>query len=270
MGNHFSFRGPTWPPASGWELLHHSRNKSLFYNFPTCSDELLDWCLHASKIFDIYLKRRVRRQEQDEEVSKVSNVVFVPYVLNESKSGLINLCSMKRLDRMKFFGENVIIAAMIPDHPPAIITLSWFVNLRLFLLRYFDVVKAMKTDNQNHTREVCSICQGDESKLLVLSCSHGLCEACYSRWVCNELSCPFCREHFHQRSVHKNQWEMLEWQPKEFLTDVVALEDILEKHWKELDFSETSINLLQVYDKIERLLFVHERNGILIVDKNRE
>ena len=63
---------------------------------------------------------------------------------------------------------------------------------------------------------------------------------------------------------------MLEWQPNEFLTDVVALEDILEKHWKELDFSETSINLLQVYDKIERQLFVHESNGILIVDKNRE
>ncbi len=128
----------------------------------------------------------------------------------------------------------------------------------------------MKTDYQNQSREVCSICQGDESKVLVLSCSHSLCEECYSRWVCNELSCPFCRENFQQRSVHKNQWEMLEWQPKDFLNDVLALEEIIEEHWKELDFSETSMNLLQVYDKIEQMLFVHEKNGILIVDKGRE
>ena len=63
---------------------------------------------------------------------------------------------------------------------------------------------------------------------------------------------------------------MLEWQPKDFLNDVLALEEIIEEHWKELDFSETSMNLLQVYDKIEQMLFVHEKNGILIVDKGRE
>ena len=159
---------------------------------------------------------------------------------------------------------------MVPEHPPAILTLSWFLNLRQVLLRYFDAVTAIKMDYQNQSREVCSICQGDESKLLVLSCSHSLCEGCFSRWVCNELNCPFCREHFQQRSLHKNQWEMLEWQPKDLVNDVLALDDIVETHWKEFDFSETSTNLLLGYDKIERLLLVHERNGILIVDKNRE
>lgn len=271
MGNNCSFWGQTWPPATGWDIPPHPRNKGLGYNFPTCSDELLDWCLQASKIVDIYLKRRAKKQENDKEESRIfPSVVFVPYVLQDSKSDLVDLCSMKRLDRMKFFGENVIIAAMVAEHPPAIITLSWFVNLRQILLRYFDVIKALRTDYQNDSKEVCSICQGDESKLLVLSCSHGLCEECYSRWVCNELSCPFCREHFPKRSVHKNQWEMLEWQPKDLFNDVLVLEDIVENHCKELDFSETSVNLLQVYDKIERLLFVHEKDGILIVDKNRK
>lgn len=107
MGNNFSFWNQSWPPTQGWDILPRSRKNSLCYNFPTCSDELLDWCLQASKIFDIYSKRRVKKQEIDKDMSLFSNAVFVPYVLQESKSGMIDLYSMKRLDRMKFFGENV-------------------------------------------------------------------------------------------------------------------------------------------------------------------
>jgi hypothetical protein len=107
MGNRISLWGQPWPPAKGWDILPLCRKYSLGYNFPTCSDELLDWCVQASKIFDIYSKRRIKKQETDKDLPIFSNVVFVPYVLRESKRSLIDLCSMKRLDRMKFFGENV-------------------------------------------------------------------------------------------------------------------------------------------------------------------
>ena len=114
---------------------------------------------------------------------------------------------------------------------------------------------------------LCSICLDDaHSKMVVLSCSHSLCKKCYMKWVSRRLRCPFCRESFQRRSLNQNQWEMLEWQPREVIGDIVSLEAKLEEAWDAMDFSSsTTPDLLVAYEQLRRSIRVQETDGLLIV-----
>ncbi len=159
--------------------------------------------------------------------------------------------------------------ATVSERPPAILTLPSFLQINRIIFRYLEMLKMMKSESPSHSEHLCSICQDEDSKIIVLSCSHSLCEQCHSRWVSRQLSCPFCREHFQKRSVHQNQWEMLEWQPKDVIKDIVSLECQLDDIWHGLAFSATADGLLEAYSRIERMLFVQEKNGIVMVENRK-
>ncbi len=110
MGNRFSFHGQS---TGGWDFLFFPRRKSVDFQLPTCSDELMDWCFICSKIFRLYLEKglsRVNVHENECEKSKgvdlSTNISFAPYVLNGAQHSVSDLPSMNNLDRMKFLGEN--------------------------------------------------------------------------------------------------------------------------------------------------------------------
>lgn len=163
--------------------------------------------------------------------------------------------------------------ARVPGRPPAILTVQAFVDIYTVLLRYFELLSAMKhddasdgNDNNNGPRHTCLICLNEDSDVVVLSCTHSLCSTCHKRWVTRKLTCPFCRHTFHQRSASLNQWEMLEWKEKDAAKDVIRLEAILEKEWNGLDFSSNCINLLIPYQPITRTIAVREQGGILMIE----
>lgn len=157
----------------------------------------------------------------------------------------------------------------VSDRPPAILTLQTFLNLHIILVRYLEILKTMKAESSpNQSKHFCSICLNDDAKMIVLSCSHGLCTKCHTKWVSRRLNCPFCRENFHRRSVNQNQWEMLEWRPREAIGDILCLEAKLEEAWNAMDFSARTHDLLTAYERFQRYIGVHEKDGILMVEKH--
>ena len=158
---------------------------------------------------------------------------------------------------------------MVPDQPPALITVGRFVHLYMLLSRYSDLLVLLKAEYPaaDKLTDDCLICLDHDQNMIVLSCSHKLCSKCSKRWVSRRLKCPFCRHGFSRNEVRKNQWEMLEWQSQDVEMDVDMFQQKLEEFWAELDMSLASENLLQGYISKGRNIshIVDDEEGDLVI-----
>lgn len=162
-----------------------------------------------------------------------------------------------------------MIVVFASGRQPAIVTLQEFLSIHVLLVRYLELLKTMRADSPEQSKQLCSICLSDESKMIVLSCSHGLCTKCHKKWVSRQLNCPFCRQNFQRGTVYTNQWELLEWKPKDAIEDIVILEGKLENAWCSMDFSSTADELLAAYKQMGRTIgIIQDEDGTLIVEKN--
>lgn len=196
-------------------------------------------------------------------------VTFLPCILPSAKQDAKELSSMKLLDRICFLDKNIIIIVSAPGKFPSILSVQTFVNeLYFVLLRYFELLLivggASKQPKSVTSTTFCPICAQEDPKLVVLPCSHCLCTRCQRKWVSTKLSCPFCRRTFHDKSVE--EWEVLEWQPKDAVEDIVRLEAMLEKAMRQFDFSQKATALISDYEPAERMFQTHEDEEVLFID----
>lgn len=78
---------------------------------PACWDELLDWTIDASQIFDLFLQTRSSEanvaEEQEGNSKSNAKINFVPYALHTQAEHIRALPSMEYCDQEKFLFENV-------------------------------------------------------------------------------------------------------------------------------------------------------------------
>ncbi|NWW82223.1 RNFT1 ligase, partial [Climacteris rufus] len=75
--------------------------------------------------------------------------------------------------------------------------------LRIFLTRPHYGVPASKRQS-SESDDICSICQAEFQKPILLLCQHTFCEECISLWFNREKTCPLCRTVI---SDHVNKWK---------------------------------------------------------------
>lgn len=244
------------------------------HHFPSCTDELLDWTSEASRMFDLFLRKGVSRRRELVKTAPLledlREVTFLPCILPSAKEDAKKLSSMKLLDRICFLDENMIVLVSAPGKLPAILSVQTFVNEIFFVLkRYLELLLILANASQqpeNGTLTTsCPICVQEDPKLVVLPCSHCLCTRCKKKWVSTKLSCPFCRRTFQKKSVQ--EWEVIEWQPKDAVEDIVRLEAMLEKAMRQFDFSKAATALHSAYEPAERMFQTHEDEGVLFVER---
>lgn len=147
-------------------------------------------------------------------------------------------------------------------------SLRVFIKLHKLLIRYLELLVVMKADSPRKTQHLCSICLEESSKPVVLECAHSLCAECHQRWVHRQLSCPFCRLNFDRNAINQNQWEMMEWQGKDAVEDIVRLEIEIGRIWDDVSSSRGDQELLQAYTPMERYIQLEDQNGLILVKEN--
>ncbi|NXI77901.1 RNFT1 ligase, partial [Rhipidura dahli] len=75
--------------------------------------------------------------------------------------------------------------------------------LRIFFTRPHYGVPASKRQC-SESDDICSICQAEFQKPILLICQHTFCEECISLWFNREKTCPLCRTVI---SDHVNKWK---------------------------------------------------------------
>ncbi|XP_042647256.1 E3 ubiquitin-protein ligase RNFT1 isoform X3 [Tyto alba] len=75
--------------------------------------------------------------------------------------------------------------------------------LRIFCTRPHYGVTASKRQC-SESDDICSICQAEFQKPILLICQHTFCEECISLWFNREKTCPLCRTVI---SDHVNKWK---------------------------------------------------------------
>ncbi|XP_035199047.1 E3 ubiquitin-protein ligase RNFT1 isoform X1 [Oxyura jamaicensis] len=75
--------------------------------------------------------------------------------------------------------------------------------LRIFFTRPHYGVMASKRQC-SESDDICSICQAEFQKPILLICQHTFCEECISLWFNREKTCPLCRTVI---SDHVNKWK---------------------------------------------------------------
>ncbi|NXF07028.1 RNFT1 ligase, partial [Smithornis capensis] len=75
--------------------------------------------------------------------------------------------------------------------------------LRIFFTRPLYGVPASKRQC-SESDDICSICQAEFQKPILLICQHTFCEECISLWFNREKTCPLCRTVI---SDHVNKWK---------------------------------------------------------------
>lgn len=75
--------------------------------------------------------------------------------------------------------------------------------LRIFFTRPSYGVAASKRQCSD-ADDICSICQAEFQKPILLICQHIFCEECITLWFNREKTCPLCRTVI---SDHINKWK---------------------------------------------------------------
>ena len=132
-------------------------------------------------------------------------------------------------------------------------------------MRYLELLVSMKGESPDKATHLCAICLEEDSKPVIMPCAHSLCTQCHQRWVHHRLSCPFCRLGFDRKTMNQNQWELMEWQAKDAVEDIVRLEIQIARIWDDLKFASENDDLLQAYVPMKRYINVEDTDGIILV-----
>ncbi|XP_074969496.1 E3 ubiquitin-protein ligase RNFT1 isoform X2 [Phalacrocorax aristotelis] len=84
--------------------------------------------------------------------------------------------------------------------------LGWTVGILLgllyLILKHYGVTASKRQCSE--ADDICSICQAEFQKPILLICQHTFCEECISLWFNREKTCPLCRTVI---SDHVNKWK---------------------------------------------------------------
>ena len=72
----------------------------------------------------------------------------------------------------------------------------------------------------------CVICMG-KKKEIVLGCSHGFCQDCFTAWRSRQSSCPFCRKEMPEDAESEDIWSLEKSASDEFQTRFERLEEMV-------------------------------------------
>lgn len=68
--------------------------------------------------------------------------------------------------------------------------------------------------------------------------------------------------------MNQNQWELMEWQAKDAVEDVIRLEIEIGRIWDKLNFAKENDDLLQAYVPMKRYINVEDTDGLILVSES--